>query len=143
MRQCRGLQLFREVPVGNPVEFQREKHQPRRDRRRRFLVGLIESADFGVGHIAGVDKLRVAHDTRQALVDRLVCRDRLAQRGAGQLPDLAEIAFVEIRRGLFRRGEIFFERGTVPSRIQIGKIPLRQTRFCGGPGFTATGFGHG
>ncbi len=73
-----------EVGVFEPVEFECEEQQRRRDRVRPLLHRLVESADFRIGKISGVHERGIAHDAADLFLEPLISLDRSAELGPGE-----------------------------------------------------------
>ena len=118
------------------VELQAEEDQAAGDVVDLLADALLELADRGIGHVAGIEQLGIAADAAHGLLQRLVTRDRPCQPGAVQCRDPALEVLLEGRRFPRRTLEIGRQRWVPGRGIEIAQIPFGKIA-------EADGIGHG
>src|SRR5690606_37781126 len=93
-----------------------------------LLHALVEAADLGIRHVAGVQELGIAHDAREDLVETLELGYRLGEPVAVELRQPPAITLGERLRIPLRPVEIPCELGRIGPRIEVAEIPSRQRR---------------
>ena len=125
-RQFRGGELLFEKRVLDPVEFQGEEQGLGRDCRHPLSHGLVEASALGIGHIAGIEKLGIAHDPPEDLVDLLVGPHGGPQGLAVQRRQPAFVGAAEVlRRGLAARQVTLQDIGP-RIRVEVAEVPTGQ-----------------
>ncbi len=131
MRECGRLKRLFQRRIVQPVEFECEKQQPRRDRRHALLHVAVEFSMHGIRVVLRIEKPRKGHQAAETVLDRFVGADGLGELHAAigrvsQRCDPAAIACIECFGVARRRREIGFYLRRTGARIEVGEIPCRQ-----------------
>ena len=125
-RQRGHRHLVLQLRVAQAVELEGEEQDLGRDIGRALLHGLIEAADRGVAHVAGVDQLGVARNPPEGLLDRLVDGDRRAQGRAVEPGEPALVTGAKVLGLGLAALEVAVQPRRVRTGIEVPQIPARQ-----------------
>ncbi len=124
--QRRVRQLRIHVGIGELVDLQREEQGLERDLGRALVDVLLEPPELGVGHVAGIEQLGIAHQPAEDFLDPLIGHDCRQEVRPAQTGQLSFILLTEGSRLGSRLFEVALHFRRFRAGIEIGEVPGRE-----------------